>query len=146
MANTAKPFGLRPHSTLNGGPYSGNVRQYCVPAADTTAIFIGDPVKLAGSEANVNPDDAKYPTATIGTINDVFIGICVGVIPSYGDLDINYRKASTLMYILVDTDPQTVFEIQGNSGVWDGDDVGLNAPAAGSSFGNVEAGTARNIA
>ena len=127
MANTNKPFGLRPHSTLNGGPYCCNVRQYLVPATDSTAIFIGDPVKLAGSEGVVNPDDAAYPTAAIATINDVVIGVCVGVIPSYGDLDINYRKLSTAMYILVDTDPQTVFEMQGDSATWAAGDVGNNA-------------------
>ena len=127
MANENKPFGLRPHSSLNGSPYSGTVRQFYVPATATTAIFIGDPVKLAGTEGSVNPDDAKFPSAIIAAINNNMVGVCVGVIPSYGDLDINYRKASTAMYILVDVDPQTVFEIQGDSDTWAGADVGLNS-------------------
>jgi hypothetical protein len=143
MANTNKPFGLRPHSTLNGGPYSGNIRQYFVSTA--TAIFIGDPVKLGGSEGSVNPDDAKYPTAVIGTIGDVMIGVCVGVIPVYGDLDINYRKASTDMYILVDTDPQTIFEVQGDVDTWAAADVGMNMSLAFTA-GSTTTGTSNMVA
>ena len=127
MANANRPFGLRPHSSLNGGPYNGNIRQYCVPATDTTAIFIGDPVKLAGSESKVNADDMLFPTATKAASTEVVAGVCVGVIPTPSDLSVLYRKASTAMYILVDTDPNTIYAVQGNNATWDGDDVGLNA-------------------
>lgn len=127
MPNTDKPFGLRPYSTLNGGPYMGNVRTYFVPATDTTAIFIGDPVKLAGGEGTLNPDDLALPTATKAASTEVVIGVCVGVIPKPDALGTLYRPASTAQYIMVDVDPSTVFLVQGDSQTWDATDPGNNA-------------------
>lgn len=126
MANTNKPFGLRPYGTLNGGPYSGNVRTYFVPATDATAIYIGDPVKLAGTEGTLNADDLPMPTATKAASTNVVIGVCVGVIPLPTDLTVLYRKASTAMYILVDTDPATIYAVQGDADTYDSADIGLN--------------------
>jgi hypothetical protein len=126
MANQDKPFGLRPHSSLNNSPYCGNVRMFYVPSTTGTAIFIGDPVKLGGTEGKLNPDDAPMPTVVIGTINDVMVGVVVGIIPVRTDLEILYRKASTSMYVLVDVDPNTIFELQGDLDTWDAGDVGYN--------------------
>ena len=54
MANANKPFGLRPSKTLNGSSTNMQLRKYYVPATDSTAVFIGDPVKLAGTEGSLN--------------------------------------------------------------------------------------------
>jgi hypothetical protein len=143
MANGNKPFGLRPHSTMNNSTYVGNVRQYYV-ASGGTAIFVGDPVKLGGSEGKVNNDDMPLPTAVIATINDVVIGVCVGFIPVPGSLEINYQNTANNMYILVDVDPQTVFAIQGNNATWDGDDVGLNGSITFTT-GNTVTGTSNMV-
>ena len=144
MANTNKPFGLRPVQSLVG-PQIGKIRQFLVPATDATAIFIGDPVKLAGTSGSINGDDATYPTATIGTINDVFVGVCVGVVPLYSDLTVNYRKASTAMYIMVDTDPNTEFEVQGDLDTFDAADVGLNMSLTFTA-GDTTTGTSKMVA
>lgn len=125
MANTNKPFGLRAVQSIVG-PHTGKVRQFLVPATDSTAIFIGDVVKLAGTEGSINGDDAQYPTVTIGTINDVMVGVVVGIVPNYADLTDNYRVASTGMYVLVETDPNAEFEIQGDLDTYDAADIGLN--------------------
>lgn len=127
MANTDKAFGLRPYGTLNGSAYNGAIRTYFVPSTDTSAIFIGDPVKLAGSEGTLNPDDQAMPTATKADSTDVVIGVCVGIEALPSDLTVLYRKASTNMYIRVDTDQQTLYEVQGDSETWTAGDVGNNA-------------------
>ncbi len=130
MANANRPYGLRPVGTMGHASYSGKVRQFCVPADNATAIFIGDPVMLASSSdaMSVNADDALYPEVSIWTAsNAITCGVCVGIVPAYTDLSINYRKASTLMYVLVDTDPNTIYSVQGDSGAWTVADIGLNA-------------------
>ncbi len=129
MANTNKPFGFRAVGTLNGAPMNGMVRKYAVPADNASAIFIGDTVTMAATSdaMKVNADDAYYPEATVGAATSVVLGVCVGIEPVPTDLSINYRKASTLMYILVNTDPNTIYSVQGDSTVWTVADVGCNA-------------------
>jgi hypothetical protein len=110
MANLNQPMGLRPVATLGNGGYKGTIEKFYVPSADATAIGLGDPVKLAGG---LSADG--YPIATRGTVGGTAIGVCVGVQLQPTDLTLTYRKASTSMYILVDTDPNTVYEIQEDS-------------------------------
>jgi len=43
------------------------------------------------------------------------LGAVVGVVPNPADLTLGYRKASTLMKVMVDTDPNTVYEIADSS-------------------------------
>ena len=126
MANSNKPFGLRPHSTLNGSPWNGATRKFYVPYTDGTAIFVGDLVKLAGTEGSLYADDLPVPTATIATANDQVIGAVVSVDPLPTDLNLKYRKASTSMYINVCVDPNVVFLIQGDADTYDAADVGFN--------------------
>lgn len=126
MANANKPFGLRPYSTLSGSSRSGTVRMYYVPATDNTAIFVGSPVKLAGTEGSLYAGDPPVPTVTIITSGDATVGVMVGVVPLPTDLSLNYRKASTGMYILVNTDPETIYLVQGDSDTYDAADVGFN--------------------
>lgn len=53
MANPDTPMGLAPVAFLNGSPWNGQARRYCIPASDTNAYAIGDPVTLAGgADAN----------------------------------------------------------------------------------------------
>ena len=127
MANSNKPFGFRAVGSNVGAQLNMAVRKYLVPATDGTAIYIGDPVKEAGSAGALYPDDSQYPTAAKAASGDVVCGVCVGIQPLYNDLTTNYRKASTAMYILVNTDPGTVYEAQGDSTVFAATDIGLNA-------------------
>ena len=126
MANSNKPFGLRPYSYLNGSPYTGATRKYYVPATDGTAIFVGDLVKLAGTEGSLYSDDLPVPTATIATAGDVVIGVVTSIEPLYSNLDAKYRVASTGMYINVCVDPNVIFLIQGDADTYAAADVGLN--------------------
>ena len=49
MANTSKITGFRPVKGAVGGANMQGVNIYSVAAADGTALFVGDPVKLDGS-------------------------------------------------------------------------------------------------
>ena len=129
MANIDNPFGLRPSRYLNGAPYNGQANAYYVPDTDATALFIGDPVILAGAA-----NDTKVGGFGIGTLATVtqatggaatieaVLGVVVGVDPLIGegvasagmagrDAPI-YRPASSGSVVWVADDPQIVFEVQ----------------------------------
>jgi hypothetical protein len=129
MANANRPYGFRPFGTLNAASYNGQVRKYYVPADNSTAIFIGDIVVAATtSDAQaVYPIDALRAEAAVGAATSKVLGVCVGIEPLYSDLSVNYRKASTAMYIYVDTDPNTIYSVQGDSSTWSIADVMCNA-------------------
>lgn len=129
MANTNKPYGFRPVGTLGNASYAGNVRKFAVPADNANAIFIGDTVVLAGTSdaMAVYPGDVLVPEVAVGSAGAIVVGVCVGVEPKYSDLSINYRKASTFMYVFVDVDPMTIYSVQGDSSTFAITQVGLNA-------------------
>ena len=50
MANVNSPFGFRLVGMLTGGIGNVSIRRYRIPASETHAIFLGDPVmRMAGS-------------------------------------------------------------------------------------------------
>lgn len=130
MANTNAPAGLVPYASRGGKPYDGAANKYYVPASDSTALFLGDPVKLAGSADATG----RYATVTRAAAGDPILGVVVGVADPLVDSPI-YRAASTATYVLVADDPDLVFLIQedGDGGTLAATSVGLNA--------NVVAGT-----
>jgi len=145
MANVDRPRGLRPVKHMNGNPYNGEINAYFVPSTDSVAMFIGDPVTLAGS-ADVS---GKYPTveqAVTGTTN-----LIVGVVMGFGltpeiaaivdNLEKRYRLANEDMYVFVADDMDLIFEIQEVSGgtALTADEVGNNVPIAVGS-GNTDTG------
>lgn len=113
MANSNAATGLTPRRYRNGSPWMGVARTYFVPASDSTAIFIGDPVIIAGGgDANGVPTCA-LATAATGRVT----GVCVGIRPGGNGSIIapRYRAASTAEYILVADDPDLLFEVQEDS-------------------------------
>lgn len=124
MANTDAAFGLRPVRS-GRSPSMGSVTRYHVPASDATALFVGDPVILAGSaDSDGVPTVTRATAAAAGRIT----GVVVGVVPS-PSLETQYRPASTAAYVLVCDDPNQVYEIQedADGGALAAADVGLNA-------------------
>ena len=125
MANANTPQGLRPVRYASGAPYNGAANTYFVPAADSTALFIGDPVIVAGSA-----DANGVPTATRATAagGALWTGVVVGIINT-PTVTTTYRPASTACYILVADDPNLLFEVQEDAvgGALAAVDVGLNA-------------------
>lgn len=133
MANTDRVNGLKPVKYLNGAAWNGQANEYFIPSSDSTAVFVGDLVKLAGSASTDG-----VPTVAQCAAGDASIGVVVGfrVDPTNLNTPI-YRAASTNRYVLVADDPKTVFEIQedGVGGALAVTNVGQNADvvvAAGS--------------
>lgn len=125
MANADKPNGFRPIRYLNGAPYNGAVTKYVFPAADGTATFIGDLVKLSGT------GDATTGLRTIvqGVATDAAVGVLVGLEPDPTALDTpNYRRASTRRIAYVADDPNLLFVAQedGDTDPLEMVDAGLN--------------------
>lgn len=127
MPNTNVAFGLKPVRYAGGQAYTGAVNEYFVPASDGTALFVGDPVILAGSADSTltAPTVTRATAAGAGRIT----GVVVGFRPSDSIIANGYRLASTDAYVLVADDPEILFEIQEDSiGVpLAAADIGLNA-------------------
>lgn len=135
MANQSRPAGLVPVQYMNGSPWNGGGRVYCIPDTDDTNIFaIGDPVTLAGS-ADVN----GIPTitlATAGTSNMVLGSIVSGAgalaaggqygVPADSPIVLPATKSRNY-YVLVADDPAIVFACQ---------EDGLVTPLAATDTGN----------
>lgn len=123
MANVNAPRGFVPVRYASGACYAGGGNRYHVPASDSTALFIGDPVVLAGSA-----DANGVATVTKSSVGGRVTGIVVGIEPS-ATVTTMYRAASTAAYVVVADDPNLIFEVQEDAvgGALAAADVGLNA-------------------
>lgn len=125
MANSNTPMGLRPVRHRNGAPYNGAATRYFVPASDGTALFLGDPVVVAGS---ADADGVMTVTRATAAGGAFMLGPVVSVEPITRD-STPYRAASEARYVWVADDPDLVFEVQEDAvgGALAVADVGLNA-------------------
>lgn len=131
MPNANTPFGLRPVRHGNNAPYNGTGTRYFVPASDSTALFLGDPVVIAGS---ADADGVATVTRATAAGGAFLLGPVVAVEPadganSGGRDSLPYRAASTAAYVYVADNPDLVFEMQEDAvgGALAAADVGLNA-------------------
>ena len=144
MANTSKINGFRPVKHVTGAPYNGQANIYGVASSDSTALFVGDVVKLA---ADGNAAGIQYVTAhaagTAGT-GQPALGVVVGVINtkldpvdgrmSAGSISLDtpvYRPGSVEQYVLVADSPDLIYEVEataaGSAYSFAVADVGQNA-------------------
>lgn len=119
MANINAPSGLAPVRYLNGAPWNGAAKLYCILSGNGSAYAIGDPVVVAGSA-----DDngvANVQLATAGTGNQVTgVIVSAGGIVNGGFMADPTNLATTVIpatktknyYVMVVDDPNVVFEIQ----------------------------------
>src|SRR6476469_3152982 len=107
MANANVASGLKPVSMLDGSPYSGNLDMFYVPASDATALYIGDPVKFAGSA-----DAAGVATVTRSAAGETITGVVMGFMPDGTTNMAGYRAASTAAYVLVAHGQDILWEVQ----------------------------------
>ncbi len=121
MANTNLPRGLVPLRDAGSKAETGGVEQFAVAAADATALYIGDPVVKTG-------DAAADGTATVtrAAAAGPITGVVEGFLPNGTTDMVGHRAASTAAFVLVRTDPNTLFEIQANTALVAAN-VGLNA-------------------
>jgi len=136
MANANAPRGLVPARGVNSQVVTGGPRLYSHASGDATALFVGDPVKLAGTAQTIN--GVTTPDVVRAATGDVICGVVVGMLPVTRD-SLTYGPASTAYNLFVDDDPNSLFEVQDvNSGTaLTTADVGLNinfVVAAGNTF------------
>jgi hypothetical protein len=135
MANTNVATGFKPVREAGSGVHNGGLNMYFHAAADGTALYIGDPV-IKSSTADPS---GTAPSVIRATASAAITGVVCGFVPD-GVVDVaGYGAASTAYYVLVDDDPDTLFEIQEDSvgGALAITDIGLNADfivAAGSAY------------
>lgn len=120
MASVSRINGFRPVYNLAGGSQTGQMVLAFAPASDSSVIMVGDAVKLLGDARAAT----GAPTVTrVSAATDIPYGVVVGIsFEGVGDLtnvppvnDLNtpiYRRASTDRYLLVNVDPQQVYEVQ----------------------------------
>src|SRR5262245_53069233 len=135
MANANRPAGLVPVEYLNGAPWTGGGRVYCILQANANAFAIGDPVVSAGTS-----DSAGVPAitlATAGATNPVLGAMVSGAgspayagsfgVPAESPIVIPATKTRNY-YVLVCDDPNVIYEVQEDAigGAMAAADVGLN--------------------
>lgn len=115
MANQDNPNGLIPVGTKSGSDYHGKLRRVCFLAADGTATFIGDPVKISGSGSA----DGTTPSVAQCAAGDRVYGVLVSLEPDFTDESslsaANYRLASTLRYGYVAVGDDVLYSCQEDS-------------------------------
>ena len=141
MANADAPAGLRPIKNLSGAPYTGATIKCSILAADSTATFIGDLVRLSGTASTEG-----YPSVVQGAASDTsFFGVVTSFDPSPTDLETTYRKASTLRNCNVVPANDALFVIQ-TDGAFAITDVGETADVVvGSGDTNTGGGVDRRV-
>lgn len=120
VANPNTPMGLVPVRRIDGMPWNSSLRRYQIPATNTSAYYLGDPVIKLAANADANGVPAVV-LATAGTANKVTGVICgfepkPGWIGSPGNA---YRPAAAqtlATYVYVCDDPSVLFEVQCDSG------------------------------
>lgn len=129
MANTNQPFGFMPIGSLIGAQWSGKSNMYYIPAADTTQMSIGDPVKIAAYNGTtvISGDANGVPQCVKAAGTDTMRGVIVGFLlanPTNINLQgtvldntiVNIPATKTRdYYALVADDPNTLYVVQGDS-------------------------------
>ena len=141
MANVDRANGFKPVQKLDGSPWNGKLREYAVASDYATNIFVGSPVKLAGSASA----DGTKPTVALYAATDYSestavppVGIVVGIKPTVDNMNPKYAAASTGWTVLVCDDPNVIMEIQADEDIEVGD-IGSNATFTAES-GNTSTG------
>jgi len=140
MANVDRRYGLAPLRYLNGAPWNGQANLYAIAAGYATALFIGDPVDIAGTTDSTG----KYPTVQKPTLADG--NYTIGPIVSFQErpnttLEQIYSPASTAGYCWVADDPNLIFSIQVDSAAAIGiADFGLNGIMVQTHAGDTDTG------
>lgn len=115
MANVSRVNGFRPIGHLNGSNWNGKVNKYWIAAADGTATFVGDLVKLSGT-ANT---DGTLPSVVQAAAGNTCVGVVVSFEPNPSNLTEIHRTASQNIaaqdagrWVYVADDPDLVMEAQ----------------------------------
>jgi len=111
-------IGFVPVNSYGSSANSGATMRVYVPATDSTAIYLYDLVTIAGNADSAEgvmtvQQSAATDTQILGSVVgfDQVDGIATGSI----NLGLNYRPASTAMYLIVNVDPHTIYKTTVNA-------------------------------
>lgn len=91
--------------------HTARIQMFATAAGDATPLFLGDLVKqVAGADAN-----GVTNVTAITAVADLPLGVVVGIIPDMTNLNLRYKLASSVRYVLVDVNPDTVYEAQASA-------------------------------
>lgn len=118
--------GFKYVGTMAQGDVTGKLKRFAVDATHAGVLGIGDLVLVTG-----DADADGISEVDIGTANAANTGVVVGVEPVWSGeaLNKNYLPASTAGYLLVNVDPDALYECEVANGPLAVADVDLNAPA-----------------
>ena len=139
MANAHNAFGFRPVKRLDGADWSGAVLDCYISANYAAALFIGDPVMVTLTTANVDPTGQRLSLtiATASSTNKI-LGFITSFSPLQTDLTKIYNPASTERYAKVVLPDGMVFEVRDDgSAVMGVAAVGMEANAVAGSGSTV---------
>lgn len=143
MANTDKPFGLKPVGTLNGAPWNAAVQEFPIASAYNTAIYNRDPVELVTG--------GTIELAEAGNVDT--LGILMGVQWTGTDGAIHYSQYWPASTATLDSQNAKALVLMANAGVifevqHDSDgatpaqaDIGTNADLIFTHTGSVTTGS-----
>lgn len=107
----ATGFGLRLVGRIGGG--EPHIAPYNVPAADGTALYVGDVVKVPDTTGAMDAAGQLINITQAVASDAVKLGVVIGFVPSAAlPYTGQYRAASTLRTVLVCDDPNAVYEVQ----------------------------------
>ena len=138
MANTSRINGFKIVGAAHGSPASSRIAMYYVASA-ADEILVGDVAKLASTA-----DADGIPGADLCGATDVPIGIVVGIVNSKllpngklstGAITLDSPASQQIAagasgYILVNTDPDIILEVEAANGIPAIADIGLNVSHA----------------
>lgn len=122
MPTLNAPWGLNPVMHRSGAPWNGQVVRRYIPSSNGNAFYIGSPV-ISAADADAN----GVPAVDVGAAGSTYRGVVVGVeqaAPDAASLQgfdlamsrLNVPATKTrAYYVYVCEDPDTIFEVQGDS-------------------------------
>jgi hypothetical protein len=118
-SNPNAPFGLRAIRRIDSASWGDSMREYYVPAANTNALFDGDPVLKVSGLADANGINAIDIAVGSGGTASLITGVVGGFRPNYalsGTPGPAYRPAATSLayYAMVSDDPEVQFIVRDN--------------------------------
>ncbi len=118
--------GFRPIQDTSGHSHTGKVQKFAVDAAHATLLAVGDYVVETGN-LDAATGLSEVDAISAGTTN-LITGAIVAIDPDFSDLERKGLAASTAGFVLVDVDPDTLYEAETLGGTFALTDVGGNLP------------------
>lgn len=132
MANSSRPFGLKPVKHLDGSAWNQVANMYYIPASDTNAYYIGDAVKALADGDLVNGvpgvvlAGTRNAALTSGNLRGVIVGVGSSVATPGGNspqafdpdnLNVLFIPATKTKayYVWVVDSPDVIFEAQADT-------------------------------